>query len=119
MKRLLIVLAVAGLLASFGLTHMMVAAPPEGNKILVCHIDEIEYVPVLDADGNAVIDPATGEPLMDPAVAAAHVISVSASAESAHTGHGDVVVSEDDYQKGDDCTNETGLDAGAKADSED
>lgn len=106
MKRLLIVLAAAGLLASFGLTHLMVAAPPEGKKILVCHIDEIGV--------NEVVDEVTGEVSYVPYVESAHVISVSSNAEGGHTGHGDVVVSADDFDKGADCTDLEGLDAEAK-----
>ena len=43
---------------------------------------------------------------------------VSASAETAHTGHGDVVITDGSYAKGDDCTDAEGLDAQAKLDSE-
>lgn len=105
MKRLLVVLALAGVLALLGLSHMM-AAPPEGNKILVCHIGEIGFD----------TDPATGEEV--PYVAEAHVIEVSTSAETAHTDHGDFVVDDGSYAKGDDCTDDTRLDAQKKADSE-
>lgn len=113
MKRLLIVLAVAGLLASFGLTHMMQAAPKD--KILVCHIAELEYV------DSGEVDPDTGEPIYDPKVAAAHVIEVSENSRSGHTGHGDVVVSDDPDNTlvaGDDCSTLEGLDPVLKAESE-
>jgi len=112
MKRLLIVLACVGLLTSLGLSHM-IAAPTE--KILVCHIDEIEYV------DTGEVDPITGEPIFDPVVASAHVISVSENSRLAHTGHGDVVVSDDPDNtlvKGDDCTTLEGLDPFLKAESE-
>jgi hypothetical protein len=105
MKRLLTVLALVGLLASLGLSHMM-AAPPEGKKILVCHIGEIDFEP----------DPAGGPDVA--VVTEAHVIEVSTSAETAHTDHGDFVVDDGSYAKGDDCTEDTRLDAQKKADSE-
>ena len=104
MKRLLVVLALAGVLALLGLSHMM-AAPPEGNKILVCHIGEIGY--------DEVVDP-SGEVVLVPYVAAVNVIEVSKNAQSAHEGHGDVVV-----EAAADCTTDLqGLDAQKKADSE-
>ena len=109
-KRLLIVLAGASLLAFVGLSHMATdqaqAAP--APKVLVCHIDEIE--PIVDED--------TGE-VTGYAVVSAHVISVSGNAQTAHTDHGDVVVtSEDNLAKGDDCTTLEGLQPDLKAGAE-
>jgi len=106
MKRLLIVLALAALLASLGLSHVTASPKVKADKILVCHIGEVGFE----------TDPATGEETA--VVASAHVIEVSTNAESAHTGHGDVVITDGSYAKGDDCTDAEGLDAQAKLDSE-
>lgn len=106
MKRLLIVLALAALLASLGLSHVTADPTVKADKILVCHIGEIDFEP----------DPAGGPDVA--VVTEAHVIEVSPSAETAHTDHGDFVVDDGSYAKGDDCTEDTRLDAQKKADSE-
>ncbi len=80
MKRSLIVLCVAVLLATLPLAH--VAAAPKANKVEICHV-------------TYVLDSGNGYGL-----AFGRVIEVSASAVAAHEAHGDSVdwwlISEED-----------------------
>lgn len=102
MKRLLIALTVFASLAALPLMHMALAAP--ADKVLVCHIDTVDFT----------VDEATGE--ISVTSYTAHVIEVNGNAQSAHEGHGDVVVT--GLTVGSDCTGTEGLDPVAKAQSE-
>jgi len=72
MKRLLILLCVAGLLAAIPLSHVAAAKKPE--KVAICHINSANDVVVLD-DGTV--------------ITYGRVIEVSEKAIEAHEAHGD------------------------------
>ncbi len=105
MRRLLAALAILGFLAALPLMHAALAAPMD--KVLVCHIDEVDFT----------VDPTTGDITVNSFTA--HVIDVNGNAVSAHEGHGDVVVpAGSTLVAGDDCSTLGGLDPVAKAKSE-
>ncbi len=104
MRRLLGALAVLGLLAALPLAHLALAAPTD--KVLVCHIDDVDFT--VNPDGTIAVNSFT-----------AHVIDVSGNALSGHEGHGDVVVPADqNLAVGDDCSTLAGLNPTLKAQSE-
>ena len=89
MRRLFAALTLVGFLAALPLTHLALGAPKgpkkgpkTPQKVLVCHIDDVDYT--VDANGNITVTDFT-----------AHVISVASKAVNAHLAHGDAVVPPD------------------------
>lgn len=78
MKRLLILLCVAGLLAAIPLSHVAVAAKKTGQppKVAICHLNSANDVVVLE----------------ELVIAYGRVIEVSENAVAVHEAHGDSTV---------------------------
>ena len=76
MKRLIVVLCVAGLLAALPMSHLAFAGKTEGKpvKVDICHVTD--SVVVNDAGVSLVVG---------------HVINVSENAVDAHVAHGDIL----------------------------
>lgn len=80
MKRLIVVLCVAGLLAALPMSHLAFAGKPEGKpvKVDICHVTDSV---VVNAAGVSLV--------------VGHVINVSENAVDAHVAHGDILAIND------------------------
>ncbi len=80
MKRLIIVVCVAGLLAALPMSHLVAAGKGPAPKVDICHVTD--SVDGLGAGGNVTL-------------IVGHVINVSENAVDAHLAHGDSTVIND------------------------